>query len=112
MLQVPAKPEIICLCGSTRFTNEMLIVKWHFEKQAIIVLSWNVLPESYTETESHIAEQENVKEILDELHKRKIDLADKVWVINVGGYIGESTASEIEYAKACAKPIFYLEDIH
>lgn len=46
---------------------------------------------------------------LDELHKRKIDLADEVFVLNVGGYIGESTRSEIEYAKSLAMPIRYLE---
>jgi hypothetical protein len=47
--------------------------------------------------------------MLDELHKRKIDLADEVFIINKGGYIGESTRSEIEYAKAHNKVITYLE---
>ena len=47
--------------------------------------------------------------MLDELHKRKIDLADEILVLNVGGYIGESTRSEIEYAKAHNKTIRYLE---
>lgn len=51
------------------------------------------------------------KIMLDELHKRKIDLADEVFVINVGGYIGESTASEIKYAKQLGKPIRYLEHV-
>lgn len=37
--------------------------------------------------------------MLDDMHKRKIDMADEIYVINVGGYIGESTRSEIEYAK-------------
>ena len=46
---------------------------------------------------------------LDELHKRKIDLADEVFVLNVGGYIGSSTRSEIEYAEAHGKPVTYLE---
>jgi cell division protein FtsB len=46
---------------------------------------------------------------LDELHKRKIDLADEVLVLNVGGYIGESTRSEIEYARKLGKPVRYLE---
>ena len=49
------------------------------------------------------------KEMLDDMHKRKIDMADEIFVINVGGYIGESTRSEIEYAKAHGKKIRYLE---
>lgn len=41
----------------------------------------------------------STKIMLDDMHKRKIDMADEIYVINVGGYIGESTNSEIEYAK-------------
>lgn len=51
------------------------------------------------------------KEMLDDMHKRKIDMADSIYVINVGGYIGESTCSEIDYAKAHGKKISYLEDV-
>jgi hypothetical protein len=99
-------PEIVCLCGSTKFKKEFLE---EAKKEAIkecIVLSvgWfshadgNVLPEG-------------MKEKLDELHKRKLDLCDRVTVINVGGYIGESTRSEIEYATKLGKPITYLEEV-
>ena len=49
------------------------------------------------------------KEMLDDMHKRKIDMADEIYVINVGGYIGSSTKSEIEYVKATGKGIRYLE---
>ena len=49
------------------------------------------------------------KEMLDDMHKRKIDMADEIFIINVGGYIGSSTRSEIEYAKENGKPIIYLE---
>lgn len=49
------------------------------------------------------------KKMLDDMHKRKIDMTDEIYVINVGGYIGESTRSEIEYAVACGKGIRYLE---
>lgn len=51
-----------------------------------------------------------MKEMLDDMHKRKIDMADSIFVINVGGYIGESTKSEIEYAKAHGKEVRYLEE--
>ncbi|MBP5249160.1 MAG: hypothetical protein J6Z46_04050, partial [Lachnospiraceae bacterium] len=51
------------------------------------------------------------KKMLDDIHKRKIDMADSIFVINVGGYIGDSTRSEIEYAKAHGKRVEYLEEI-
>lgn len=51
------------------------------------------------------------KEMLDDMHKRKIDMADSIYVINVGGYIGESTKSEIIYAKEHGKRIDYLEPV-
>ena len=54
---------------------------------------------------------EGIKEMLDDMHKRKIDMADEIFVINVGGYIGSSTQSEIEYATATGKPVNYLEPI-
>jgi len=105
------RPEIVCLCGSTRFTAEMLILQWELTKQGKIVLSWCALPDSYFagEDKTHIGDQEGVKELVDEVHKRKIDLADSVFVLNIGGYIGESTRSEIEYAESKNKPIEYLE---
>ena len=51
-----------------------------------------------------------IKEILDDMHKRKIDIANEIYVINVGGYISSSTRSEIKYAKATGKPVRYLEE--
>ena len=51
------------------------------------------------------------KEMLDDMHKRKIDLADAIYVINVGGYIGASTRSEIEYARQTGKTVYYLEPL-
>ena len=52
---------------------------------------------------------EGTKAMLDDMHKRKIDMADTIYVINVGGYIGDSTRSEIDYAKKHGKQILYLE---
>ncbi len=51
------------------------------------------------------------KEMLDDMHKRKIDMADSIYVINVGGYIGESTRSEIEYARKTGKGVEYMEPV-
>lgn len=104
-------PKIICLCGSTRFTEQMLIKQWELTKQGFVVLSWCALPDSYFigPDTTHIGDQEGVKELVDEVHKRKIDLADEVLILNIGGYIGESTRSEIEYAESHGKMIQYLE---
>jgi hypothetical protein len=104
------KPKVICLCGSTRFTEQMLVKQWELTKQGNIVLSWCALPNSYFQTEDthHIGDQEGVKEIVDEVHKRKIDISDEVFVLNIDGYIGDSTKSEIEYAKSISKPVSYL----
>ncbi len=106
------KPKVVCLCGSTRFTREMLIKQWELTKQGYIVLTWCALPDDYYQGEdtAHIGDQEGVKEAIDELHKRKIDLSDKVFVINVEGYIGSSTRSEIDYAVSHGKPVEYLEN--
>ncbi|MFN8211988.1 MAG: hypothetical protein U0T33_13620, partial [Bacteroidales bacterium] len=52
---------------------------------------------------------EKTKVMLDDMHKRKIDLADEIFVINKGGYIGSSTRSEIEYAVSTGKAVKYLE---
>ena len=104
-------PTIICLCGSTWFTADMLIKQWELTKQGFIVLSWCALPDSYYigQDKSHIGDQEGVKEIVDEVHKRKIDISDEVLVLNIGGYIGNSTRSEIDYALAHGKIVKYVE---
>ena len=107
---VSDKPKIICLCGSTRFTEEMLVKQWELTKQGFIVLSWCALPEWYFtgEDKAHIGDQEGVKEIVDTVHLRKIDLADEVFVINKDNYIGESTSKEIAYAHSKKKALQYM----
>lgn len=103
--------KVICLCGSTRFTPEMLILQWNLTKQGNVVLSWCALPDAYFNgaDKAHIGDQEGVKEIVDEVHKRKIDLSDEIFVINIGGYIGDSTTSEIAYALEHHKIVKFLE---
>ena len=104
-----SRPKIICLCGSTKFKQEFIEANFHETMKGHIVLSvgWfsHADGDIYTPTPDE-------KIALDELHKRKIDLADEVFVINIDGYIGESTRSEIEYAKAQGKPIKYLERLN
>jgi len=107
------RPRVICLCGSTRFVRDMAIISWEFEKIGNICLGLHLLPDAYWKDKSpvadHLAEHENVKEQMDELHKRKIDISDEIFVVNIGGYIGESTRSEINYAIEHGKKIRYLE---
>ena len=108
-------PRIVCLCGSTRFADHHAIKRWELERDGShIVLMINYLPTWYGDevlghTGSHLGEATGCKEALDELHLRKIDLADEVFVLNVNGYIGESTRAEIDYAEATGKPVSYLE---
>jgi cell division protein FtsB len=76
-----------------------------------IVLSVGFYPHSSEQMHGEsIGITEQDKEKLDELHKRKIDLADEIYVLNVNGYVGSSTRSEIEYAQKLNKPIRYLEN--
>ena len=108
--------EIICICGSTRFADLHAIKRWEFERTGgAICLMINYLPMWYAEQEGwegndHFAEQTGTRDILDELHLRKIDMADRVYVINLDGYIGESTRKEIEYAEKLGKAIQYMEE--
>lgn len=107
------KPKIVCICGSTRFADFHAIKKWELEKDGkTICLMINYLPEWYAKEQgwkglAHFGEQSGLKELLDELHLRKIDLADELFIINLDGYIGESTRREIEYAKSKGKPVHY-----
>ncbi len=101
--------KIVCICGSTRFLDEMAIAAWEMEKQGILVVGPHLLPASYAGVKpSHQAEEEGVREILDELHLRKIDLCDEVFVVNPGGYFGDSTKNELRYARSKGKPIRFL----
>ncbi|MCE2616335.1 MAG: hypothetical protein ACTTKN_07950 [Phocaeicola sp.] len=99
--------KIITLCGSTRFKDEFM------EAQKDLTLSGNIV--ITVGLFGHSGDEEvwkpGVKEMLDDMHLRKIDLADEIFVINVNGYIGESTKREIAYAKSAGKKVNYLVPI-
>ncbi len=105
--------KVITLCGSTKFKNEFLKVQKDLTLSGNIVISVGLFGHS---GDSEVWEDMDegtltkTKEMLDDMHKRKIDMADEIFVINVGGYIGESTKSEIEYAKSHGKKVNYLEN--
>jgi hypothetical protein len=107
-----AKPRVVCLCGSTRFYEHFQKANYDETMAGRIVLSVGFYP--HAEKVAHGSDvgcTPEQKVALDELHKRKIDLADEVFVLNVGGYIGDSTRSEIEYAVKIRKSVRYLEAI-
>jgi len=110
------KSKIICTIGSSRFAEIEAVKKWEFEKEGNICIGMHLLPQWYADKQGweknhHGAEQENVADIMDALHLKKIDMADEVFVINYKGYIGERTRFEINYATEHGKPIKYLESI-
>lgn len=103
---VDGKYPVITLCGSTRFKEQFLEAQKRLTLEGNIVISVGLFGHSGDDE----VWTEGTKEMLDDMHKRKIDMADSIYVINVGGYIGSSTRSEIEYAKKNGKEVHYLED--
>ena len=106
------KYPVITLCGSTRFKDQFMEVQKKLTLEGNIVISVGLFGHS---GDSEVWENMDegtltkTKEMLDDIHKRKIDMSDEIFVINVGGYIGDSTRSEIEYALAHGKVVRYLE---
>ena len=100
-----SKYKVITLCGSTRFKDAFMETQKRLTLEGNIVISVGLFGHSGDDE----VWNEGTKEMLDDMHKRKIDLADEIFIINVGGYVGSSTKSEIEYAKMMGKPVKYLE---
>ncbi len=100
------KYKVITLCGSTRFRDAFMEAQKQLTLEGNIVISVDLFGHSGDEE----VWTEGTKEMLDEMHKAKISMADGIFVINVGGYIGSSTRSEIAYAKAAGKAVQYLEE--
>lgn len=107
------KYKVVTLCGSTRFKEQFMEAQKRLTLAGYIVISVGLF--------GHAGDQEvwdgmdegtlsKTKEMLDDMHKRKIDMADEIYVINVGGYIGDSTRSEIQYAEEHGKTVRYYED--
>jgi len=97
---VTDRPDIVCICGSARFVEQMREANRELTRRGLIVLAPG-------EMNGPVSDEE--KAALDALHLRKIDLADRVLVVNPGGYIGESTRREIAYARAAGKPVSFTD---
>lgn len=103
------KPKIVTLCGSSRFCGIMAVCGWLIEKEEkAIAMGLHLLPSWYTQVPDHLAEHEGVADEMDALHLRKIDISDEIFVVDYKGYIGQSTAFEIEYAIDRKKKLRYF----
>src|SRR5665648_798699 len=98
------KYKIITLCGSTRFREEFLEAQKRLTVDGNIVISVGLFGHSGDEE----VWAENTKPMLDDMHLRKIDLSDEIFVVNTGGYIGSSTRNEIKHATLTGKQVHYL----
>ena len=96
--------KVITLCGSTKFKEDFFKVQKELTLQGNIVLSLGV----FTQSDDEKLSEETI-EMLSDIHRHKIDMADEIYVINKNNYIGNSTMSEIKYAEAQGKVINYME---
>ena len=101
MSTVKDKYNVITLCGSIKFKNEFMKVQEELTLDGNIVF----IPNFFNNLKGEIKKE--TKKMLDEMHRQKIDMSNEIYVINCGGYIGESTKLEIEYAKSLKKEIMY-----
>lgn len=105
------RPTIVCLCGSTRFYD--VFSKLNLEETLAGKIVLSIASDRQTEESifqsMNTSELELTKQKLEKLHFQKIDLADEILVVNVGGYVGESTTREILYARETQKNVRWLE---
>lgn len=108
---LPARPTVVCLCGSTRFWREFQRASLAETLAGRIVLSIGAASGTDDEHFGNLPAEEyaRIKEDLDQLHLRKVEMADEVLFLNVDGYVGESTARELAHAYALGKRIRFLE---
>ena len=102
---VPERPEIVCLCGAARFANEMRAVEWELALAGVIVLA----PHFPAAGEGGDTFTEEQRATLGRLHLHRVDLADRVLVVNPGGYVGEATRREIAHAEASGTPVGFTD---
>lgn len=100
------KYKVVTLCGSTRFKDAFFEAQKRLTLEGCIVISVGLFGHSGDDE----VWREGMKEMVNDMHRRKIDMADAIFVVNVGGYIGESTRCEIEYALRNGKEVLYLEE--
>jgi dienelactone hydrolase len=105
------RPVIITLCGSTRFKDEINAANARLTLKGYLVISLGLFGHTDMPDADWTTGGSDVKRMLDDLHKRKIDLADRIYVVNPGGYVGESTRGEIRYARQHHKDLEFMEPV-
>ena len=108
------KYKVITLCGSTKFKDDFMREQKRLTLEGNIVISVGLFGHSGdNEVWENMDEGTltSTKAMLDDMHKRKIDMADEIFVINKDGYIGESTRNEIEYAISINKKVEFMEEL-
>lgn len=108
--EFPARPKIVCLCGSTRFKEAWYETTKTLTHAGAIVLGVGDLDPRPEARDVNVPLNPELKVKLDALHLRKVELADEVMILNVGGYIGESTRNELAHARKWGKEVSFLED--
>lgn len=105
------KPKVVTLCGSTRFKESFTEhqLKETLDGKIVLTIGCNMRSDSEIFGSLSESELRKVKAKLDILHFHKIAMSDEILVLNVGGYIGESTEREIEYASSLGIKVRYLE---
>jgi hypothetical protein len=107
------RPTVVCLCGSTRFSREFR--EWNLKEtlagRIVLSIGCDMRSDAELLTGMPHEQQEETKRRLDVLHFAKIDLADEVLFLNVGGYMGDSTRRELAYAEMRGKVIRFLEEV-
>ena len=97
--------EVVTLCGSTKFKDDFIRIQKELTLKGKIVISVGLFGHSGDDE----VWTEGTKQMLDDMHKRKIDMADCIFVINKDSYIGSSTRNEIDYAESMGKSVYYME---
>ncbi len=98
--------KVITICGSMRYSKEMIKIAEELELKkgyAVIQCVYNLDGLKYEGLDANI---------LDKIHKKKIDISDAIYVVNIDGYIGNATKNEIEYAINKGKEVIYHEEIN
>jgi hypothetical protein len=101
--------EVVTLCGSTKFKDAIHAENMRLTMEGHLVISLGVFGHTDLPDYDWTTDASDLKRMLDALHRQKIDMADRVHVVNVGGYYGESTAREIAYARATGKSVTFME---
>ena len=95
--------KVVTICGSMKFAKEMIKIAGDLEKK----YGWCVIQCVYDINPNELSKDE-IDNIVN-AHWKKIDVSDAIFVVNVGGYVGESTRNEINYALEKGKEVIYLE---